>query len=145
MLNSMQDAATQQAEQIPYAQPVLGPSQQDWVIHNTAVGYDQPDQDVANAAMAMTTRFIGRAIGKRVRRTFEERIAPAIQAKSEQMRSDPVQDQAIIVERYPGLRGCLQDQVIFLAGGTSSVPISEIRMPITLTQAEMLVNRLQAP
>ena len=53
-------------------------------------------------------------------------------------------DQAAIVQRYPDLRGCMRDQVVFLDGRSLAVPISEIRMPITLAQADALVARLRA-
>jgi len=58
------------------------------------------------------------------------------QAKSEQV---------AIVEGYPDLRGCLTDQILFLVGGTRFVPIGDISMPITLEQAEVIVNRLREP
>jgi hypothetical protein len=102
-----------------------------------------PAQDIADAVMGITTRFIGRAIGKRMRRTFGDRVVPAMEARVQQMRQDSAQDQAAIVERYPDLRGCLHDLVIFLAGGSRTVPISEIQMPVTLAQADSLVARLR--
>ncbi|HEY2579473.1 MAG TPA: hypothetical protein VGI74_24450 [Streptosporangiaceae bacterium] len=43
------------------------------------------------------------------------------------------------------LRGCLHDQVIFLVGGSRTVPVSDIRFPVTLVQADTLVDRLRAP
>ena len=61
------------------------------------------------------------------------------------MREQSRQEQAAIVERHPGLRGCLRDQVIFLAGGTRVVPLADVSLPITLTQADALVHRLRAP
>ena len=54
-------------------------------------------------------------------------------------------DQAAIVQRYPDLRGCMRDRVVFLEGGSRTVPITEIRMPITLAEADALVARLRAP
>jgi hypothetical protein len=47
------------------------------------------------------------------------------------------------VARYPELRGCTTDQVIFLDGGTRTVPVSELRMPVTLAQADQVVARLR--
>ncbi len=48
------------------------------------------------------------------------------------------------MERYPVLRGCLRDKVVFLDGWSRSVPITEIRMPVTLAAADALVDRLRA-
>lgn len=42
------------------------------------------------------------------------------------------------------LRGCMHDQVVFLQGGTRVVPISEIRMPVTVAQADSLVEKLKS-
>jgi len=69
--------------------------------------------------------------------------AKAAQAQQQWQQSKT--DQAAIVEKYPDLRGCLQDQVVFLQGGSQVVPISEIRMPVTVAQADALVARLSAP
>jgi nucleoside-diphosphate-sugar epimerase len=98
--------------------------------------------------LASASRFIGRAIGKRLRRTYEERSIPALDARSEPARREWEQsrrEQVAIVERHPDLRGCLRDQVVFLAGGTRAVPLADIPMPITLAQADALVGRLRAP
>ena len=102
--------------------------------------------------LEITNRFIGRAIGKRVRRTVENRVGPAIQARVEQMQAragqmmqQSRQDQAAIVERHPDLRGCLHDRVLFLAGGSRTVPVSDIRFPVTLAQADTIVDRLREP
>jgi hypothetical protein len=47
------------------------------------------------------------------------------------------------VQRYPELRGCLADRVIFLDGGYKTVPMSELTMPVTLAQADAVVTRLR--
>jgi hypothetical protein len=41
-----------------------------------------------------------------------------------------------IAERYPELRCCFRDQVIFLAGGTRTVPLSDASSEITLARAD---------
>ena len=45
--------------------------------------------------------------------------------------------------RYPELRMCMKDQVVFLDGGSRTVPISEIPVPVTPTQADAVVARLR--
>jgi hypothetical protein len=47
------------------------------------------------------------------------------------------------VARYPELRGCMKDQVVFLDGGYKTVPVSELKMPVTLAQADDVVSRLR--
>ena len=81
-----------------------------------------------------------------MQKTIQERVVPAMQAKAAQAQQQWQQsraDQAAIVQKYPDLRGCMHDQVVFLQGGTSVVPVSEIRMPVTLAQADALVDRLR--
>jgi hypothetical protein len=53
-------------------------------------------------------------------------------------------EQRAIVERHPDLRACLRDQVIFLPGGTRTLPLTQLR-PITLAEADAVVARLRAP
>lgn len=105
-------------------------------------------QDIANAVLGGAGRFLGRAIGKKVQQTLQERVIPAMQAKAAQAQQRQQQardDQGMIVQRYPDLRGCLRDQVVFLEGGTRTVPIGDIPMPITLANADALVSTLRAP
>jgi hypothetical protein len=109
---------------------------------------NDPVQEIANTVIGAAFRFGGRGIGKRMQKAYEERIAPAVQAKAAQARQQwqpSADDQAAIVQRYPDLRGCMQDQVLFLEGGSRTVPITDIRMPVTLTQADAIVDRLRAP
>ena len=87
-------------------------------------------------------RFIGKAIKNRMQRVAEERVMPTLNARAEQQR----QEMAAIAQRYPELRACLRDQVIFLAGGTRTVPLSEVSLPqVTLAQADAIVARLRQP
>jgi hypothetical protein len=109
---------------------------------------DDPVQEIAGAVLGAAFKFAGRGIGKRMQKAYEERIAPVIEAKTAQARQQwqpSPDDQAAIVQRYPDLRGCMHDQVVFLEGGSRTVPITEIRMPITLAQADAIVDRLRAP
>lgn len=168
MLNGMQDQAMQQAQQAQQQGPhgdgqgyaFAGEGYSDYGPSGTRTSrpanFDNPifdaggdiGGDITNAVMGTAFRFVGRAIGKRVQKTIQERVVPAMQAKAAQAQQQWQQsktDQAAIVEKYPDLRGCLQDQVVFLQGGSQVVPISEIRMPVSVAQADALVARLSAP
>jgi hypothetical protein len=110
-------------------------------------GGDDPVQAIANAVLGSAFKFAGRGIGKRIQKAYEERIGPAMEARAAQARQQwqpSFDDQAAIIQRYPDLRGCMRDQVVFLDGGSRSVPITEIRMPVTLAQADAIVARLRA-
>lgn len=97
-------------------------------------------EDVADAALSAATRFIGRAIGRRVRRTYNnEPVLPTLAARQEAM----LREQIAIAERHPDLRACLTDQVIFLVGGSRVLPMASIAGNLTLEQSDALVARLR--
>jgi len=101
---------------------------------------------VADIAMTAATKFIGRAIGRRVKRAYDERVAPAMAARQEAMagrQEAMLREQIAIAERHPDLRACLTDQVIFLAGGSRVLPMSSVT-GMTLEQADALVAQLRA-
>jgi hypothetical protein len=93
---------------------------------------------VAGIVMDAATSFIGKAIGRRVKRAYSERVVPAVAARQEAL----LREQIAIAERHPDLRACLTDQVIFLAGGSRTVPMSSLR-GFTLEQADAVVARLR--
>ena len=67
-----------------------------------------------------------------------QRVQPAMTAKREEL----VRETAAIAERHPGLRACLTDNVVFLAGGSRTVPLDELTGPLSVAQADALVARL---
>jgi hypothetical protein len=98
------------------------------------------EDDVAGAAVAAAAKFIGRAIGRKVQRTYTERVQPAMAARQEAT----LREQVAIAEKYPGLRACLADEVVFLAGGSRVLPMAGLTGTITLEQADTVVARLQS-
>ena len=106
--------------------------------------------DIGGAVMGAALGFAGRALAKRMKKAYDEKIAPAMEARAAQAQQQSQQqweqskaDAGTIVARYPELRGCLADQVIFLDGGYKTMPMSELTMPITLAQADAVVTRLR--
>ncbi len=89
--------------------------------------------------MGAASSFIGKAIGRRVKRAYEERVVPVAAARQEAM----LREQIAIAERYPDLRACLTDHVIFLAGGNRVVPMSSLAKGLTLEQADAVVAQLR--
>ena len=100
------------------------------------------DGDIASAAVAASAaaRFLGRAIGRRVQRTYEQRVLPALAARQQAL----LHEQIAIAERHPDLRACLADQVIFLAGGARTVPLASVTGMLTLEQSDALVAELRS-
>ncbi len=94
---------------------------------------------VGDVVVGAAVRFIGRAIGRRVQRTYTERALPAVAAHQETM----LREQIAIAERHPDIRACLTDQVIFLAGGRRVLPMAGVTTTLTLQQADALVAQLR--
>ena len=65
-------------------------------------------------------------------------MVPAVAAKQEAA----MREQIAIAERYPDLRACLTDNVVFLVGGNRVVPMSSLR-GFTLEQADAVVAQLR--
>lgn len=98
--------------------------------------------DIGGAVLGAALGFVGR----RMKKALEERVIPAVQAKAAQAQQQFEQSRAeqdAIAARYPELRGCTKDQVVFVDGGVRTVPISDIKMPVTLAQADAIVARLR--
>jgi hypothetical protein len=109
------------------------------MVRDTLRGGDLGD-DLAGLATGLAGRFIGQAIGRRVQRAMTERVMPAVTARGEAS----LQQQIAIAQKYPGLSACMADKVIFMAGGSRVVPMSEVNLSaITMPQADQLVARLQ--
>ena len=98
--------------------------------------------DIGGAVLGAALGFVGR----RMKKALEERVIPAVQARAAQAQQQFEQSRAeqdAIAARYPELRGCTRDEVVFVDGGLRTVPISEIKMPVTLAQADSIVARLR--
>jgi hypothetical protein len=113
-------------------------------------GGDNPLDDIGGAVLGAAFGFAGRAIGRRMKKAFEEKVVPTMEAKAAQAQQQWEQqweqskaERDAIVARYPELRGCTKDQVVFLDGGVRTVPVSEIKLPVTLAQADSIVGRLR--
>jgi hypothetical protein len=109
-------------------------------------GFGNPLDDIGGAVFGAALGFAGRAIGRRMKKAFEEKVMPAMEARAAQAQQQWEQSKAeqdAIVARYPELRGCTKDQVVFLDGGSRTVPVSEIQLPVTLAQADSIVAQLR--
>jgi hypothetical protein len=109
-------------------------------------GGDNIAEDIGGAVFGVALGFAGRAIGKRMKKAFEDKVVPAMQnraAQAQQQWEQSKAEQDAIVARYPELRGCMKDQIIFLDGGQRRVPFSELKQPVTLAQADSIVAQLR--
>jgi hypothetical protein len=136
-------AAEPQAGPVPgyAAQPQAGPVPGSWSGRSGGFGdgtADGLEQAVADVALGAAARFIGRAVSRRLQRAVSERVLPPVAASKETV----LREQVAIAERYPGIRACLTDSVIFLAGGSRVLPMPDISR-ITLPQADALVAQLK--
>jgi hypothetical protein len=107
--------------------------------------------DPAGAVIDSALGFAGRAIRRGAKKVVNQQVVPSVQAqaarardaKAEQLFTQAKADQDAIVARYPELCTCTKDLVVFLRGGSRIVPVSEIPVPVTLTQADAVVARLR--
>ena len=97
------------------------------------------EDDLAGIALNAAAKFVGRAISRRVQRTVNERVLPAMAARSDAM----LRDQIAIAERHPDLRACLTDHVVFLADGHRVEPMPNLAAGFTVEQSDALVARLR--
>jgi hypothetical protein len=94
--------------------------------------------DLAGIAMSQAAKFIGRRIGRRMERTYTERIAPALDANA----GDRLRTQIAIAERHPDICACLDDNVVFLTGGRAVLPMPNLNT-LTVEQADAMVATLR--
>ena len=107
---------------------------------------DNVADDIGAALLVTALGFAGRALARRMRRAYDAKLAPAMEAKAALWRQQWKQsaaEQDTIVARYPELRGCTKDKVVFLDGGSKTVPVKELKVPVTLAQADEVVARLR--
>jgi hypothetical protein len=97
------------------------------------------EDDITAAALGAATQFLGRKIGRRMQRAYNERVAPTLAGRQE----SAAQTQIEIAQRHPDLRACLTDHVIFLAGGSRVLPMRGLGPALTVEQADALVNQLR--
>jgi hypothetical protein len=94
--------------------------------------------DIAGVAIGAAAKFIGRAIGRKVQRTVNDKVLPTLEARREEI----LRTQIAIAERHPDLRACLNDNVVFLAGGSRVQPMPNLA-GLTVEQADALVDKLR--
>jgi hypothetical protein len=93
---------------------------------------------VLGAAAGAAAKFIGRQIGRRMQDRLANQVLPAMAAKQQTL----LQTQIAIAERHPDLCACLNDQVIFLTGGSRTLPMPNLNT-VTVEQADAMVARLR--
>ena len=101
-------------------------------------GADALGQDLAGLAVSQAARFIGRRMARRAQQAAD-RVQPAVAAKN----TEVLRTQIAIADKYPELRACLGDSVIFLAGGYRVLPMPDLSA-LTMQQADDLVATLRA-
>jgi hypothetical protein len=104
-------------------------------------GYDGADSvgDVVGDVIGgVAAQFLGRAIQRKVEQAMTNRVMPAVGQASTTM----LQNQIAVAEKYPDLRACLHDKVVFLAGRSQTQPLPDLGK-ITVPQADALVAQLQ--
>jgi hypothetical protein len=94
---------------------------------------------VGEAVLGAATKALGRAFGRKMRQAYNERVVPAMAARQEAM----LNDRMVIAQRHPDLCACLNDQVVFLVGGTRTLPLASAMQVRTVEQSDALVAQLR--
>jgi hypothetical protein len=81
--------------------------------------------------------FIGRAVANRAQQAMAQRVN-AVQGRMQPM----LETQIAIAEKYPEIRACTSDHVVFLDGGRSVLPMPNLTT-LTLEQADAMVAQLR--
>ncbi|HJY60822.1 MAG TPA: hypothetical protein VJ418_30960 [Streptosporangiaceae bacterium] len=100
---------------------------------------DTFEEAIGEAVLGAATKAIGRVFGRKMRQAYNERIAPAMAARQEAVLNERV----AIAQRHPDLRACLNDQVVFLVGGTRVLPLASAMQVRTVEQSDALVAQLR--
>jgi hypothetical protein len=135
-------AAEPQAGPVPGRGGRSGPGLGNWPGRNRTFD-DSPGSgniadDIAGVVAGEAMKFIGRAVARRVQRTVTERVMPTIAANQETV----LREQIAVAEKYPGLRACLTDNVVFLAGGSRVLPMPNLAA-LSMQQADSIVTQLR--
>jgi hypothetical protein len=108
--------------------------------------FDYGDSDsiegaIAGVALGAAAGFIGRAVRKRVEQAMADRVVPVVAAATAN-REPMLREQIAIAEKYPDICACVNDQVVFLAGGGGTVPMPNLQT-LTVVQADAMVAQLR--
>jgi hypothetical protein len=96
---------------------------------------------VLGAAAGAAAKFLSRQVGRRMQDRLTQQVMPAMAAKQQNLQST-LQTQIAIAERHPDLCACLNDHVIFLMGGSRTLPMPNL-MAVTVEQADAMVANLR--
>jgi len=108
-------------------------------IWDTGSAADTFEDAIGEAVLGAATKAIGRVIGRKMRQAYNERVVPAMAARQETV----LRDRMAIAQRHPDLRACLNDQVVFLVGGTRVLPLASAMQVRTVEQSDALVAQLR--
>lgn len=100
---------------------------------------DSLGDDLASAALGAAAGLVGRSIARRMRGRVEQAMSAVTDRQQDMLRQ-----QIAIAERHPDLRACLNDQVVFLAGGQRVLPMAGLTTSLTVEQSDAIVARLRA-
>jgi hypothetical protein len=95
-----------------------------------------PDS-IGDAIGGIAAGFIGRAIANKAQQAMASKVS-AVQNRMQPM----LQTQIAIAEKYPEIRACTSDHVVFLDGGSNVVPMPNLTT-LTLEQADAMVAQLR--
>lgn len=128
----------------PQAGPLPGPGGQAGVFQprsyggNTSFDSGSVGDDIAGPVLGAAAGAAARFLGRKIQDKLTNQVLPAVAARQHGL----LQTQIAIAERRPDLCACLNDQVIFLTGGSRTLPMPNLST-VTVEQADAMVARLR--
>jgi len=95
-------------------------------------------QGLAEIGIAVAAEVLRRTVGRALRRRYQDRVVPRIQQRHQELRRRQME----LAERYPQLRYCPTDRVLFLPGYTRTLPLDRF---LAADQPDAAVAVLRAP
>jgi hypothetical protein len=118
--------------------PASRPGQDDGTPGDDQGDSGLPVQGLADIGAAVAAEVLRRTIGRAARKHYQERVVPQLQRRDDELRRSQLER----AQRYPDLRYCADDRVLFLTGCTRTLPLEQF---LITDQPDAVVARLREP
>jgi hypothetical protein len=118
--------------------PASRPGQDDYTLGDDQGDSGLPGQGLADIGAAVAAEVLRRTVGRAVKKHYQERVVPQLQRRDDELRRRQLER----AQRYPDLRYCVDDRVLFLTGCTRTLPLEQF---LITDQPDAFVACLRAP
>ena len=122
----------------PQQSPARRYGQDDYTLGDDQGDSGLPGQGLADIGAAVAAEVLRRTVGRALKKHYQERVAPQLQRREDELRRRQLER----AQRYPDLRYCADDRVLFLTGYTRTLPHEQF---LITDQPDAAVAGLRAP